>query len=70
MGRDKWPFQYFDGIFYNFHPIRFFLFLNNPSCHALQKGLVFVNVNNFHYFETCDTIDWYNFQTQMIRQCF
>ena len=55
--------------------IRFdlFCFLNDSPCQALQNGLIFINVNNFHLFETCDTIDWSNkrnFQKQLILECF
>ena len=37
------------------------------------RQVVFIDVNNFHHLKKLDTIGWfnlYNFQRQMIRECF
>ena len=36
------------------------LFFKESSFKVLQNDTIFINVNNFHHFETCDTIDWFN----------
>ena len=59
MWQDKCRSQYFDEIFSD---LTFSFFLNDSRCQAL---LFLFNVNNFHH---CNTIDWSNFQKQLIRE--
>ena len=42
-------------------------FLKDVPSQVLQNGVIFINENIFHHFETCTTIYWsnsYNFQKQ------
>ena len=60
VGQNKWPFWYLDNISFNCHSIYLLFFLKDAPSQVLQNGVIFVNVNSFHRFDTCDTIYWSN----------
>ena len=43
-------------------------FLKGAPSQVLQNGVIFINVNVFHHFDTCDTIYSHNFQKQLIHE--